>query len=160
MQQDKARIMNHWIAFRVLTVLLWFGAASAVGGGVLGVFANGAGVPLAYLKSTPFDSYLLPGLLLGIVVGGTQLVAAILLQRRHPYGLLAAAIAGFGMVVWIFVELAVISEYSPLQTLYLAVGVVQLILVLLALGLLAPFLRPLRTSAPETTIRPWVAEEA
>jgi hypothetical protein len=127
----------HVILRRTLVVWLWFGALSALAGGVLGVFANGAGVPLAYLHGTPFSSYLIPGLVLGVVIGGTQLAAAILLQRRHPYDLTAASVAGFGMIVWIFVELAVISEYSPLQALYLGVGMGELALVLLNLGLLA-----------------------
>jgi hypothetical protein len=126
------------MARRILGILLWFGVVSAVSGGILGVFANGAGVPLSYLQHTPFASYLIPGLVLGVVVGGTQLTAAILLHRAHPYGLPAAAAAGFGMIIWIFVELAVISEYSPLQAVYLAVGVSEVLLVLAALGLLAP----------------------
>jgi hypothetical protein len=147
------------IALRALIAGLWFGAVSAIAGGLLGVFANGAGVPLTYLHDTPFASYLIPGLLLGVLIGGTQLTAAILLHRRHPYGLTAAAIAGFGMIVWIFVELAVISEYSPLQAIYLGVGVGQLVLVLFALGLLTPLLRPLPNPTPERSIRPWVPEE-
>jgi hypothetical protein len=151
--------MIHSIAFRTLIVWLWFGAVSAVGGGFLGVFADGAGVPLAYLQHTPFTSYLVPGLLLGIVIGGTQLTAAVLLHRHNPYGLTAAVIAGLGMVVWIFVELAVISEYSPLQAIYLAVGVGEVVLVLLALGLLTPFRRPLETHAPESMTRTRISEE-
>jgi hypothetical protein len=147
------------IVRRTLIAWLWFGAVSAIAGGLLGVFANGAGVPLSYLRATPFDSFLIPGLLLGIVIGGTQLAAAILLQRRHPYGFAAAALAGFGMIVWIFVELAVISEYSPLQAIYLGVGVAELLLVFFAQGLLTPFRRPIASSVPETTIRPWMKEE-
>jgi hypothetical protein len=146
-------------ARRMLIGWLWFGAISALAGGILGVVANGAGVPLGYLQDTPFASYLVPGLLLGIVIGGTQLIAALLLHWRHPYGLTAAAVAGFGMIVWIFVELAVISEYSPLQAIYLAVGVGELVLVLFALGLLRPFLHSHRPPLSQPTIRPWTVEE-
>jgi hypothetical protein len=132
--------MQTVIARRSLLVLLWFGAVSALTGGVLGVFLNGAGVPLSYLQNTPFSSYLIPGLVLGIVIGGTQAVAAIAVQRRAPRALIAAAVAGFGMVVWIFVEIAVISEYSPLQTIYFALGVLELALVFALLGVLQPAL--------------------
>jgi hypothetical protein len=147
--------MIHAIAIRTLVVWLWFGALSATLGGALGVFANGAGVPLTYLKQTPFDSFLLPGLILGIVIGGTQLAAAILLQRRHPFGLVAAVIAGLGMIVWIFVELAMLSEYSPLQVVYLALGAGELVLVALTLGLMNPF----RAPTPELTVTPWTPGE-
>ena len=126
--------MSTW-ARRALLGLLYFGAISALAGGVLGVVFNGAGVPLTSLRGTPFTSYLMPGLILGLVVGGTQGLAAITIQRRHPYGPLAAAIAGFGMTIWIFVEVAIIG-YSWLQAVYLALGMGELALVLVLLGML------------------------
>ncbi|WP_205814208.1 hypothetical protein [Microbacterium sp. K24] len=127
---------NSW-ARNVLFVILCFGAVSALAGGILGVVANGAGVPLAHLDGTPFASYLIPGLILGVVVGGTQGAAAFLSHRRLPWGLLAAAVAGFGMTIWIFVEVAVVG-YSWLQSIYLALGLGELALVLVLLGILHP----------------------
>lgn len=128
--------MNPTTARRLLTGALSFGAISALIGGVLGVVANGAGMPLEYLTGTPFTSYLGPGLILGLVIGGTQGLAAVMTQRGHPYSRLAASVAGFGMIIWIFGELAVINEYSWLQTLYLALGVGELVLVLILSGVL------------------------
>lgn len=125
------------LARRALIVLAYFGAVSALGGGVLGIAANGAGVPLEYLRGTPFTSYLIPGLILGVVIGGTQVAAAISVQRRRPYGGVAATIAGAGMIIWIFVELA-ITGYSWLQSVYLSLGIGELLLVLVLLGVLTP----------------------
>jgi hypothetical protein len=119
----------------VLIVLLIFGALSSFAGAVMAIAFNGAGVPLEYLADSPFDSYLVPGLILGVLVGGTQLSAAVSLMSRHPWSLLISAIAGFGMIIWVFVELAVILAYSFLQTLYFGVGAVELILVLVLLGI-------------------------
>lgn len=102
---------------------------------MLGVFANGAGVPLDYLDGSPFDSFLVPGLILGVVVGGTQLLAAITVQRPRPLGPTWAVVAGFGMLIWIFVELAVLREYSLLQTMYFALGGLELLAVFGLLGL-------------------------
>lgn len=118
-----------------LTALLLFGVLSALAGAVLAIVANGAGVPVAYLANSPFSSYLLPGLILGVIVGGTQLVAAIALLTKRRAGLLLSAIAGFGMMIWIFVELAIIGHYSWLQTVYFTLGVVELICVLALLGI-------------------------
>ncbi|MFB2557415.1 hypothetical protein [Herbiconiux liangxiaofengii] len=124
------------VAHRVLLGLLIFGAVSAAGGCVLGVVFNGAGVPLAYLDGTPFPTFVLPGLILGIVIGGTQAAGAIAILRRHPRELAIAAAAGFGMIIWIFAELAIITEYSFLQTIYFALGIAELLLVLLITGVL------------------------
>lgn len=126
--------MTVW-ARRALLVLLYFGALSALGGAVLGVVANGAGVPLEYLQGTPFTSYVIPGLILGVVIGGTQGAAAVLTQLRHPYSRIVASVAGFGMTIWIFVEL-VITGYSWLQIVYFALGIAELVLVLVLSGVL------------------------
>jgi hypothetical protein len=131
-------------ARRLLTIAFYFGAISAIAGGVLGAAFNGVGMPLEYLTGTPFTSYLGPGLILGLVIGGTQGLAAVMTQRGHPYSRIAASVAGFGMIIWIFVELAVISEYSWLQTLYLALGIGELILVLVLSGVLTAVARPLQ----------------
>jgi len=122
---------------RALLVLLFFGAVSSLAGGVLGVFMNGAGVPLAYLESTPFTSYLVPGLILAVVIGGTQMSAAVSTLKRADHSNALSAVAGFGMIIWIFVELALMSEYSWLQTVYFAVGVAELALVFGVLGIFA-----------------------
>jgi hypothetical protein len=121
---------------RVLIGFLYFGAVSAVAGGVLGAVANGAGVPLSYLDSSPFSSFLVPGLVLGAIVGGTQLSAAIALTIGRGSPLVLSVIAGFGMLIWIFVELAVIGEYSWLQTVYFALGSLELAAVFTLLGLI------------------------
>jgi hypothetical protein len=57
---------------RVLVALLLFGAVSALAGGI-GI--AGFGVGAEYLARTPLPSLLIPGLILILVVGGTQLVA-------------------------------------------------------------------------------------
>ena len=120
---------------RLLLGTLLFCAVSSFGGAWLGIVANGGGVSFRYLQGSPFSSYLVPGLILGVVVGGTQLAAAVGLWRRSGWALTASVVAGFGMLIWIFVELAVITEYSALQTIYFALGSVELILVFGLLGI-------------------------
>jgi hypothetical protein len=59
---------------------------------------------------------------LGAVVGGTQLAAAVMLLAKRRMALLLFAVAGFGMLIWIFVELAIIRQYSWLQAAYFSLG--------------------------------------
>jgi hypothetical protein len=122
-------------AVRALIGLAGFGLISAAIGTVLAIAQQGGGVPASYLAGTPFTSFLVPGLILGGIVGGTQFVAALALWRRWPTALVWAAIAAFGMLLWIFIELAMIKHYSWLQTAYFALGVVELVLVLALLGI-------------------------
>lgn len=105
----------------MLVVLLVFGAVSAFGGAVLGIVFNGSGVPLEHLAGTPFSSFVVPGLILGVVVGGTQLAAGVALLARNQWAPLMAAVAGFAMMIWIYTELAI---NVPIATLAVATSAV------------------------------------
>ena len=132
--------------------LLGFGVLSAIAGAVLAIVAHGAGVPIAYLANSPFSSYLVPGLILGLIVGGTQLAAAVALWTKRRTGLLLSAVAGFGMIIWIFVELAIIGKYSWLQTIYFSLGVTELIGVFALLGIGPALIIPWLGSAERGTV--------
>jgi hypothetical protein len=54
---------------------------------------------VSLLTSSPFSTFLVPGLILALVVGGTQTVAMVRLLQHRPSALLCSAVAGFGMVV-------------------------------------------------------------
>jgi hypothetical protein len=129
---------------RLLIGLSLFCTLSALAGAVLAIAANGAGVPLDYLANSPFSSYMVPGLILGVVVGGTQLAAAAALLKRTRVALLLSAIAGFGMLIWVFTELAIIQKYSWLQSAYFIFGAIELILVLALLGIVPSLVVPYR----------------
>lgn len=126
-----------------LIALTLFGALSALVGCVLAVGFNGAGVPLEVLVHSSFSSFLVPGLILGVVVGGTQLAAALALQWKRRPALVLSAVAGFGMLIWIFVELAIIRQYSWLQGAYFMLGGLELGLVFALLGIAPTVFHPL-----------------
>jgi hypothetical protein len=115
--------------------------------------------PAEYLEGSPFSSYLVPGLVLALVLGGLNVVAFVLLLQRRPSALFAAATAGYAALIWIFVQMMVIP-FSVLQAVYFMAGAVELGLVMLLLGLLPIRSRPNRRSAgnrvsgPEHTMRP------
>ncbi|MBV1778986.1 hypothetical protein KRR55_07665 [Paeniglutamicibacter sp. ABSL32-1] len=127
--------MNGSATRTALLVLLLFGSLSAFAGAVMAIVFKGAGVPLEYLQGSPFDSFMVPGIILGVVVGGTQGLAAALLRAHHPSSMLWSAVAGFGMIIWVFVELAIILEYSFLQAIYFGLGTLELVLVFFMLGI-------------------------
>lgn len=101
----------------LLAVLLGVGLL-AVPCGIL-LIVNGLGMPLTVLAATPFDSFLVPGLLLSIVVGGSLLGAAWLVWTRHPRAWLASLVAGVILLGWIVVETVMIAGGRGLQALIL-----------------------------------------
>ena len=127
----------------LLLIVAGFNTLSALAGGI-GLMTPGAiGMPGSWLEGTGF-TYPVTGVILLVIVGGTQVLAFVLVLLRKPWGYLANAVAGFGMVLWIYVEVAVLPVYSFLQTLYLAAGVAQLALTFACLGILS---RTVGTSA-------------
>ena len=55
-----------------------FNAVSAIGGGITLVTGT-LPVPKDLLRHTPFESYVIPGLCLGVVIGGSAIVGAVAL---------------------------------------------------------------------------------
>jgi hypothetical protein len=131
-QQLQRRVRR--TAHRVLVGVTLFQALSAVGGGIGMVTADGLSMPKSLLADTPVSTFLLPGLILGVVVGGTQTLAAVLLLRRSPSALLWSAVAGFGMVIWIVVEIGLLHVLMWAQLTYVVSGLLQLVLVVALLG--------------------------
>jgi hypothetical protein len=143
---QRTRIVRQF-ALWTLVGITGFSALSAIGGGIALLMTNGLGAPVSMLASGPFDSFVWPGVILAVVVGGSQVLAAGLLIARRESSLLWAAVAGFVMLGWIFVETIMIGGGSFLQVLYFATGGIQIILVLALLGIVAWLPRqPLRAA--------------
>ena len=53
---------------RTVVGLHLFNALSAVGGGIA-LVAGGLGVPTVLLRHTPFESFVVPGIFLAVVIG-------------------------------------------------------------------------------------------
>ncbi len=108
----------------VLLVLLVFQAIGAVGGGAaLVVSPDGElmHMPLSQLEGSPFDSFLIPGLILLVVLGIMPLVAAVGLWVRPPCAWWLAGVVGCGLLVWIVVQMTIV-DFDWLQPTYLGMG--------------------------------------
>ena len=129
-----------------LFVVAWFNALSALAGMAGLIFGGGLGFPLEWIEGSVFTSYFWPGIILGVVVGGTQMLAIIAQYRRIELAWGLHAAAGLVMMIWIFVELAIMLVWSPLHGIYFATGLVQTVFAVLALGAWpVPFLQRSRT---------------
>ena len=102
-----------------------FIAVSAIAG-CWGLLGGGVVFPAEWLIGTPFTAYTVPALILGLVVGGSALVAGLLLLLRHPLAPVAALGAGLIQVGWIVGEVLLVGSEPGimlnLQVLYLVAG--------------------------------------
>lgn len=115
----------------LLLIVLGFLAVSALPSGFL-LMAGVIPVPMYLLEGTPFTSWVVPGLVLSLVVGGSTAVAFVLLLRGHKFGLLGAVTTGTIIMFFEFVEVIMIgTDNGPagfLQKLYFGIGTVIVVL--------------------------------
>lgn len=119
--------MKNSLISKILSAVLLLTGLSAVAGGYGLIFMDGLGMPLSSLSGSPFASYFWPGIILAFVVGGTNLLASVLLFKNHRLAPEAVGIAGFGMIIWIFTEMYIIFEGHLLHAFYFALGIVILL---------------------------------
>ena len=132
----------------LLEILLSIGA---LGGGLVLMIAPRGEImplPLSALAGSPFDTYLVPGLILFGVLGFGPLVAAGLAWHRHPLAPTAALIVGAALLIWVAAEVAIIgySNEPPLQAIYGILGVGILLVAIRWLWVVGLGLAPTRAS--------------
>lgn len=94
---------------------------AAVVGGVL-LVDDRLGVPDAWLLRTPFDSWLIPGALLALGIGSTQVAAALLLGIGDPQGRPASMLASVALLWWAVVQGLVLPGTHAVEVLLLGIG--------------------------------------
>lgn len=120
------------IVYILLVILVAFLALTTVAGGI-GLLTGAIAPGLELLQGSPFSSYTIPGLALAIIVGGSALIATILLVRRHRWGALACGVTGIGIVIFEIVEvLSIGSDPGVARNLQIFYFIVGLLIALLA----------------------------
>jgi hypothetical protein len=132
-EDDRSGRARSWRPDRVRRALLAVqgvvGLMAAVCGPGL-IVTDGLGMSRAVLEPTPFRSFVIPGIVLGVIVGGSLLVSTYLVWRRHHAARRAAIASSLALLGWICVEAVLIHDGRPLQ---IAVAAAALAMLALAL---------------------------
>ena len=123
------------IEHNLLIVLDAFLTVTSIAGGV-GLLTGAISPGVEMLQGSPFHTYLIPGLALLMIVGGSALLATGLMLRLPQLGVLASAVAGVIIIGFEVVEVLVIGSPAGLgrnlQIFYFTLG---LLLIALAVTL-------------------------
>jgi len=112
----------------ILQLLIGLGA---VGGGlvlILDPSGSNLGIPVELLKSTPFSTYLVPGIVLLMVNGLGSLVGAAASFTRHRFAGETAMALGVFLVAWIMLQVYWFASFHWLHALYLGLGILEFVL--------------------------------
>ncbi len=126
--------MKHKLVRIAISVPEAFTALTAIGGGIVmlaGTYKDGvlieaggrARFPLEWLHNTPFSDYTIPALILATGVGGSSLIAAVLVFTGREEGVLASVAAGLIMAGYEVVEVVMLKQgVSWIESLYFGLG--------------------------------------
>ena len=146
---NEEKIMKTKITRNIFLILLGFLAIGAIGGGaVLIISPTGEliGIPLSEFKNIPFNSYLIPGIILFSVLGLIPLLLIIALLKK-PESKLAEQInafkdmhwswtysiyIAFTLIGWVHIQLIFLqSSVHWLHTFYMFYAILTIIIALL-----------------------------
>jgi hypothetical protein len=106
------------------------GIGAVVSGALLVIGPDGRylQIPLEMLENTPFRNFLIPGVILFSVIGVGNIITAFLCFRIQRIAGFAGMFFGFGLIIWLFVQISLVGGGHWLQNLYFILGIIQLLL--------------------------------
>lgn len=115
----------------LLAVLGQLAVRALLGGGALVIAPSGEmiGLSPASLGGTPFDDFIVPGVILLVVFGLSPLIVCYALYKRRRRAWLAATSIGFMLLVWLLIE-ALVGIDRPTMLLNLLTAGALLVLAL------------------------------
>ncbi|MGC9342287.1 MAG: hypothetical protein ACP5E3_06280 [Bacteroidales bacterium] len=115
----------------LLIIIEFFNGLSGLAGGfglISDPTAASLGMELSWLEGTPFRNFLIPGIVLFVINGIGNSVAAILSIRKTRYFEMTGIVLGVVMMTWIISQVAFIGYKNFLQPLYFSTGLIQTLL--------------------------------
>ncbi len=117
-------------------IQLFVGLSATVSGALLIAAPSGELIqaPKTMLAGSPFGNFLLPGIILFVINGLGQLVAALMTFQKKPFAGLTGAAFGLALMIWIFVQVNMIGGGHVLQYGYFFLGVLETVLSIMIHG--------------------------
>lgn len=112
-------------------ILLLITTISAIfGGGAMLIDPSGTnqGLPIETLKNTPFENFLIPGLVLFVIFGLGGLITTIIVMKKiKGYPFLTISM-GFALSIFISIEILMLKDVHFLQIIFAIIGISLVIL--------------------------------
>ena len=128
-------IQQSYSLYLLIGLILFQGISGLFGGFALIIDQTGEllQMPLSMLEGSPFDTFLIPGIILLTVLGIFPMVVFYGLWKRSKWAWMGAVTVSVALIIWIGVEIWMIGYHSepPLQLVYGLLGVILLILTFL-----------------------------
>ncbi|MBS1535146.1 MAG: hypothetical protein JST78_08715 [Bacteroidetes bacterium] len=118
------RLKNKLLRIGAILMLLLIGINALVAGYLFIIDPTGhkMGIELSYLQNAPFETYLIPGLILFIVIGCLSMFTAVCVWKKtenHPYWIMLQSSLLSG---WILIQIILVQDFNWLHALMLLIS--------------------------------------
>ena len=115
------------IVYRLLFILHAFVGIGGMAGGLAAITDpwQPLGVPVEALKNSPFQNYLIPGILLFTVIGVGNVASAVLFRFHLKFQGYVSSVFSWALVVWIIVQCIMLEAIAPLHIIFFMIGLIQ-----------------------------------
>ncbi len=86
------------------------------------------GMPVETLKNSPFENFLIPGIILFVVIGLGNLFSGAMYRAKTKYQGYISSVFGWALMIWIVVQCIMLWSVVFLHVLFFIIGLVQAVL--------------------------------
>jgi len=121
--------------YTLIILMLFQGISGLIGGIALVIDPSGEllQMPLSMLEGSPFDTFLIPGIILLTILGIFPMCVVYGLWVRLNWAWMGSLLVSAALIIWIGVEIWMVGYHTepPLQLIYGLLGLILLVLVLM-----------------------------
>ncbi|MGF7059127.1 hypothetical protein [Brassicibacter mesophilus] len=123
------------IIFRLLFILHSFVGIGAMAGGLAAITnpQEPLGVPVEILKYSPFNDFLIPGIILFAMIGIGNIFSALMIYLKSRYQGYISSVFSWALVIWIVVQCIMLNSVVFLHILYFVIGLIEAVLSIIIL---------------------------
>jgi hypothetical protein len=113
--------------FYLLLVLHAFVGIGGMAGGLAAIIEPQApmGISVDILKFSPFNNFLIPGILLFGVIGLGNVFSALSMFLKFKYQAYISTVFSIALVIWIFVQCIMLQSIAYLHVIFFIIGLIQ-----------------------------------
>ena len=115
---------------RFLFFLHTFVGVGAIGGGLAAILnpQEPLGVSTELLRNSPFNNYLIPGIILFSIIGLGNIISAMTIHFKSRFQGYISSVFSWALVIWIIVQCIMINTIHFLHILHFFIGVIEVVL--------------------------------
>ena len=115
------------IICRTLIAIHIFVGIGALAGGLAAIInpISPMGMPVDALRNSPFNNFLIPGIILFGFIGVGNIFGAVMFRFKSRFQGYISAVLGGGLTLWIIIQCVMLRAIVPLHVIYFMIGLIQ-----------------------------------